>query len=159
MFGDVVEKNYDTYLKIAKFYNFGSQWGQSADDIVQYALTKAWEKYDVTIENLGGWLRGFVVYTAKAESYRGIASKMDKRVAPLETADKLPSVDIAVQANSWLDFHAAMNQLDPLEQRAVILADMFGHTGKDAAFMCKVPYTTYIYYLRRGRAKLRELLK
>ena len=128
-----------------------------ADDLVQEALLRAWDKSDKfqAGTNLRAWL-----FTILRNIYY---SQYRKRVREVQDSDGVFARGIAVDGDQeshldLADFRMALARL-PAEQREVLT--MVGASGlsyEEAAIICGVEIGTIKSRLSRARAKLSELM-
>ncbi len=130
---------------------------QSADDLVQDTLLKAWGHADSFVEgtNLRAWL-----FTILRNTYYSLYRRRGREV---QDTDGIYSGSVAVPAGQdsaldLADFRLALAKL-PEEQREVLI--MVGATGlsyEETAEICGVAVGTIKSRVNRARTKLAELL-
>ncbi len=130
---------------------------QTADDLVQDTLLKAWGHSEKFAEgtNLRAWL-----FTILRNTYYSMYRRRGREV---QDTDGIYSSKVAVQGNQesaidLADFRIALAKL-PEEQREVLI--MVGATGlsyEEAAEICNVAVGTIKSRINRARNKLAELL-
>jgi RNA polymerase sigma-70 factor, ECF subfamily len=130
---------------------------QTADDLVQDTLLKAWSNAEKFTEgtNLRAWL-----FTILRNTYYSMYRRRGREV---QDTDGIYSSKVAVQGNQesaidLADFRIALAKL-PEEQREVLI--MIGATGlsyEEAAEICNVAVGTIKSRVNRARNRLAELL-
>ncbi len=130
---------------------------QTADDLVQDTLLKAWGHADKFAEgtNIRAWL-----FTILRNTYYSMYRRRGREV---QDTDGIYSSKVAVQGNQegaidLADFRIALAKL-PEEQREVLI--MVGATGlsyEEAAEICNVAVGTIKSRVNRARSRLADLL-
>ena len=129
----------------------------SADDLVQDTLVKAWAKFD-SFEpgtNLRAWL-----ITILRNNFFSIYRKNRREV---QDSDGIYSAQFAVRGGqeSWLelkDFRRALDQLAPEHREALVMIGVTELSYEEAARICGVALGTIKSRVHRARAHLAEIL-
>ncbi len=130
---------------------------ETADDLVQETLTKAWANLKSFQEgtNLTAWL--FTIL--RNEFY----SHLRKRKREVEDADDTYSARLAIPASQeshmdYTDFQAALQSLPDDQREALILIGASGFSYKEAAEICGCAVGTIKSRVSRARSTLAGLL-
>lgn len=129
----------------------------SADDLVQDTLVKAWTKFD-TFEpgtNLRAWL-----ITILRNNFYSIHRKYRREV---QDADGVHAAQVAVRGGQesrvgMEDFRAALDQLPPEHREVLVMIGMTELSYEEAAQVCGVAVGTIKSRVHRARARLAHLL-
>jgi RNA polymerase sigma-70 factor (ECF subfamily) len=131
---------------------------QQADDLVQEALVKGWQKRD-SFEpgtNLKAWLFTILRNNFFSELRR-------KNETPVEAnGDFVERLSQHPPQSGYLDlqdFAAALGNLEPAQREALILVGAEGFTYEEAAQICGCPIGTIRSRVNRARRRLAELLQ
>ena len=149
-----------------RVYRFGLRVcrdGYDADDAVQEAFRKLATRPDV-LRDQGAlsWLMSVVRHTC-IRLLRPFAREKRTLGERIDALDEIPSAALDPQAalEQWRlvhAVHAAIATLGPLHREVLVLRDLEGLTGAEAARALGLPEATMKTRLHRARAELRERL-
>jgi RNA polymerase sigma-70 factor, ECF subfamily len=130
---------------------------QTADDLVQETLLKAWSHSASFIEgsNMRAWL-----FTILRNTFYSLYRKRGREV---QDTDGIYSERVAVPANQHgvvdlADFRTALAKLPHDQREVLIMVGAAGLSYEEAADVCKIPVGTVKSRVNRARAKLANLL-
>lgn len=128
-----------------------------ADDLVQEALVKAWNKRDSF--EMGTNLKAWMFTILRNEFY----STMRKRGREVSDSDGLYTARLAGHPEQdgkldYQDFRIAMAKLPEDQREAIVLVGASGFSYEEAATVCGCAVGTVKSRVSRARAKLAELL-
>lgn len=130
---------------------------QTADDLVQDTLLKAWSHSDKFIDgtNMRAWL-----FTILRNTYY---SMYRRRGREIQDTDGVYSSKVAVQGNQesaidLADFRIALAKLPEEQREVLILVGATGLSYEEAAAVCNVAVGTIKSRVNRARNRLAELL-
>jgi RNA polymerase sigma-70 factor, ECF subfamily len=131
---------------------------QRADDLVQEALVKGWQKRD-SFEpgtNLKAWL-----FTILRNNY--FSDLRRKSQMPVQAngdfVERLSEHPAQAGHLDLQDFVAALGKLEPTQREALILVGAEGFTYEEAAHICGCPVGTIRSRVNRARRRLVDLLQ
>lgn len=137
---------------------------ESADDLVQDTLERAWTKralWDETVDGRAGSLRAWLHAVMHNLFVNGI--KRTRRTESLDdrddAADLLPAQDASAETGAALrDLQRALAQLSAEQREVVLLVGLEQMSYAETAQALGVPIGTVMSRLSRGRERLRQLL-
>lgn len=129
----------------------------TADDLVQDAVVKAWRKFHTYEQgtNLQAWLFTIVRNTFYSDIRRQQRQPTSNRPGVLENLSVKPTHDARL---AMRDFQRIFDKLPTEQREALVLVCASGLSYEDAAAMCGVPVGTIKSRINRGRARLTELM-
>ncbi|MEX0279692.1 MAG: RNA polymerase sigma factor [Arenibacterium sp.] len=130
----------------------------SADDLVQDAIVKAWDRFHQFEPgtNLRSWL-----FTILRHNFYSSRRKAKREVADVDGAysknvPQKPEHDGHLHLS---EFRMAFSQLSDEQREALILVGAFGFSYEEAAGMCDVAVGTIKSRVNWGRARLVQLMQ
>lgn len=128
-----------------------------ADDIVQATLLAAWEKKE-TLRDLQR-LRPWLLQILRNEHLMLIRSRnRDMANSGNAVVEAIVTTHTHDRAQNYQDVQAALTQLSPAEQEAIMLVAIQDMTYEQAAVICSCPTGTMKSRVSRARARLREIM-
>jgi RNA polymerase sigma-70 factor (ECF subfamily) len=131
---------------------------QQADDLVQEALVKGWQRRDSFEQgtNLRAWL-----FTILRNNY--VSEVRRKNLMPVEASndcvERLSEHPAQPAHIDLQDFAAGLGKLEPAQREALILVGAEGFTYEEAAQICGVAVGTIKSRVNRARRHLVKLLQ
>lgn len=126
---------------------------ERADDLVQYAIIRAWEKHANFTEgtNMRAWL--FTIL------WNCFYSEIRKRRREVEDADDAHEARLSVPASQLAhieleEFKVALGAISPEQREALILIGVSGFSYEEAADICGCAVGTVTSRVSRARATL-----
>lgn len=128
-----------------------------ADDLVQEALVKAWDKQSSF--QLGTNLKAWLFTILRNEFY----SQMRKRGREVQDSDGIMTAKLAVHPSQHGsldldDFKAALDTLPNDQREAIVLIGASGFSYEEAAEICDCAVGTIKSRVSRARTRLQEIL-
>lgn len=128
-----------------------------ADDLVQEALVKAWDKQSSF--QLGTNLKAWLFTILRNEFY----SQMRKRGREVQDSDGIMTAKLAVHPSQHGsldlgDFKAALDTLPSDQREAIVLIGASGFSYEEAAEICNCAVGTIKSRVSRARTRLQEIL-
>jgi len=133
---------------------------EEAADVLQDAVIAAFRRADTFRGDsaVTTWLHRIIVNTAldrmRRETARPAAGCEDEDALEALANVGRPAADPSGSSDTAIDVRAALQQLAPEQQAALVLVDMLGFRVTDAARMLGVPEGTVKSRAVRGRARL-----
>jgi RNA polymerase sigma factor (sigma-70 family) len=135
---------------------------QLAEDIAQEALLRAWRHacvYDHRRASVATWVltitHNIALDTLRLK--RPVAVDPDELLA-LESAGQNDPEELAVNADSVTHVKRALSRLPKEQQRALVLAAVYGYSAREVSSLEAVPLGTAKTRIRNGLRKLRSLI-
>ena len=132
----------------ALYFVTGSR--QDAEELMQDAFLKLWERWDRIgeIDNAVGYL-----YRVALNGFRMRARRAKVAAKHLMVAGTAP--DPFADVDLKQDLHRLLLQLSPRQRAAVVLTDVYGYSSEQAGQMMGIRPTTVRVLASQGRAALR----
>ena len=152
---------------LAFLQGVAGQRDDAVEDAVQLAVLKAYERLASfrARASFRTWLfsighREYLQQLRQRRRHTRLAQAVETQHPDDETDAPATQSTAAhrTSASDLIDLEAGLRQLTREERTAVLLCDAYGLTNQEAATTMDAPLGSVKTYVRRGRARLRELL-